>query len=140
MDPAVTERRVVENPVTNTQVHEAPQAPAKNLALGKTHEVIWFLTHTFAILLTLRFIFLIFGANLSGIVLFIYTITQPIVFMFNGIFPVVSTSTPGYSATFEMASLLAVAGVYLFTMLILGIIRLITNKTVAQTTTTVKEI
>lgn len=140
MEPVVTEKRVVEKPVTERTVRHVPEAPAKNLALGKTYEVIWFLTHTLSVLLALRFLFLLFGANLSGIVLFIYTITQPIVFLFSGIFPVVSTSTPGYSATFEMASLLAIAFVYLFAVLVLSIIRLLTNKTVAQTTTTVTEL
>ncbi len=68
--------------------------PQQNLALGKMYEVLWFITHVLATLLAIRFILLLFGANLSGIAALIYVITQPFVLLFQGIFPVVAkTST-----------------------------------------------
>lgn len=126
--------------VTRETASTAEQVPQENLALGKMYEVLWFISHVLATLLAIRFILLLFGANLSGIAAIIYVITQPFVLLFQGIFPVVATSSGTFAATFEFASLLAIAGIYLFTMFILGIVRLFANRTVAKTSTTVQQL
>jgi hypothetical protein len=135
-----TQQQVGETTVAREATTTGEHVPQQNLALGKMYEVLWFITHVLATLLAIRFILLLFGANLSGIAALIYVITQPFVLMFQGIFPVVATSSGTFAATFEFASLLAIAGIYLFTMFILGLMRIFANRTVAKTSTTVQQL
>lgn len=94
-------------------------------ALAKVSQVLWFVGHFFAILLTLRFVFLMLGANRTGIVLFIYNATNFLTIPFRGIFPNVAEGR----SYFDVAALLAIVMYYLIIVLIDRIFSLFSKRT-----------
>ena len=83
--------------------------------------VIWFIAGVIEVLLALRFLFVLLGANSgNGLVSFIYAVTYPLVVPFFGIF--------GYHyqagvANFEVATLVAMA---IYALIAWGLARLVT--------------
>jgi len=102
----------------HTQQHIASEATVERAKADRTGAYIWYVVGVIDILLFIRMIFLVFGANDTGFASLVYTITHPFMSLFAGIFPTQS-STTGY---FDTASLLAVA---VYTLLGWGIVALI---------------
>ena len=82
--------------------------------------IIWFVVGLINILLAIRFVLLLLGANLdAGFVEFIYTITNPLVAPFVGIF-----GTPTYGQfMFDWSSLLAII---VYSLIAWGIVKAMT--------------
>lgn len=113
---------------------------ASNVNVGPTttpaprNEAVWTVTRVVALLFTvleilllLRFVLKLFGANANQpLVSGLYRITEPLVRPFQGIFPE-PTGTP----VLDLAALLAVAFFFLVAALIVALVRAITvNRTV----------
>ena len=77
-------RTVTNEQVGNTAVQKEAVVRDDKVTIGDTHEftlakfeqIFWFFGHFVAILMALRFVFLALGANLTGIVLFIYNLSS----------------------------------------------------------------
>jgi hypothetical protein len=89
--------------------------PAQEYTLFKMAQVLWYVAHLIGIILTLRFIFLLLGANLTGIVLFVYNLSEIFVAPFRGIFPSPRTG----EMFFDTSALVAIAMYYLLVFIIL---------------------
>jgi len=100
--------------VQQGQVSTSNQVDSEVFVLAKTHQVIWFIAHLIAIILGLRFVFLLLGANLTGIVLFIYNLSSVFVLPFRGIFPSPTTG----EFYLDSAALLGIALYYLLAFLL----------------------
>jgi len=103
----------------NTQVVQETVSTSENVdpdefALAKGSQVLWFVGHFLAVLLALRFLFLLLGANLTGIVLFIYNVTNILVLPFRNIFPSVREGI----SYFDTGALLAIVMYYLVILLL----------------------
>ena len=125
--------RIVERPA-----YKAPAASNVNVGPTTTpaprNEAVWTVTRVVALLFTvleilllLRFVLKLFGANANQpLVSGLYRITEPLVRPFQGIFPE-PTGTP----VLDLAALLAVAFFFLVAALIVALVRAITvNRTV----------
>lgn len=82
--------------------------------------VVWFIAGLISILIALRFVFLLLGANReASFTDFIYSVSAPLVAPFTGIF-----GEPSYSASvFEVSSLLAIV---IYLLIAWGIAKLVT--------------
>ena len=121
--------RVVERPA-----YTAP-ASASNVNVGPTtgvvarNDTVWAVTRIVTLLFTvlevlllLRFILKLFGANANqALVSGLYRITEPLVRPFQGIFP-----EPSGPPALDLAALLAVAFFFLIAALVVAIVRAIT--------------
>lgn len=97
---------------------------AGEFTIAKMSQVLWFLGHFVAVLLGLRFIFLLLGAKLTGIVLVIYNLTGILVLPFRGIFP----SAQSGVSYFDSGALLGIVMYYLVVLLITKIISLFSQR------------
>jgi hypothetical protein len=95
--------------------------------LAKLSQFVWYLAHFIAIILFLRFIFLLLGANMRGIVLFIYDVSNVFVLPFRGIFPSPRTG----ELYFDSAALLGIALYYLLAFLLAKALVLFSKNTEA---------
>lgn len=110
----------------NVTTDNVSKVGAQEFTLAKFEQVLWFLGHFIAALLGLRFIFLLLGANLTGIVLFIYDVSGIFVLPFRGVFP-----SPRSGEFFlDTASLLGIAMYYLLIFLLINILRLFSKRAV----------
>ncbi len=130
MEQTNTKKTVQTNDLGNTKVVQEQVTtgnPTDNteFSIEKSSQVIWFLGHFIAILLALRFIFLLLGARITGIVLIIYNLTAVLVAPFKGIFPSAQTGV----SFFDSSSLIAIVMYYLLIALITKIISLFSKKT-----------
>jgi len=103
----------------NTQVVQETVSTSESVepgefALAKISQVLWYVGHFFAVLLALRFVFLMLSANRTGIVLFIYNLTNVLTMPFRGIFPNVVEG----GSYFDTAALLAIVMYYLIILLL----------------------
>lgn len=126
--PESTVTRTVRNKrLGNTQVHQEVVSSTDSVdsdwTLFKVAQLLWYVTHLVGIVLSLRFIFLLLGANLTGIVLFIYNISEIFVRPFRGIFPAPRTG----EFFFDSAAVLAILMYYLLTFLVLKGLELLSN-------------
>lgn len=121
-------RTVRNQKVGNDQVHQevvstAEMVDTQDFFLIKIAQFLWYVTHIVSLTLLLRFAFLLLGANLTGIVLFIYNISELFVRPFRGIFPAARTG----EFYFDSAALLAIFMYYLLTFLIVKGMELLSN-------------
>ncbi len=100
-------------------------ADPTEFTIAKVSQIIWFVGHFFAGMLALRFLFLLLGARLTGIVLLIYNITSVLIMPFRGIFP----SAQSGISYFDSAALLGIVMYYLIIALITKIISLFSQNT-----------
>ncbi len=121
----VKTKRFGNTDVIEEKVNATEEEDPGEFALAKFSQFFWFIGHVIAVLLALRFIFLLLGANLTGIVLFIYNITNVLVAPFRGIFPNVRTG----ESFFDTAALLAIIMYYLAILLIDRVILLFSKST-----------
>ncbi|TMD42511.1 MAG: YggT family protein [Chloroflexi bacterium] len=93
-------------------------------------QAVWWIVGFIDVLIAIRFILKLFGANPAPFVRFIYDVTWPLVAPFHGIF---NTSQVGVSV-FETESLVAIA---IYTLIGWGIVSLVRIMTRPRSTTTV---
>ena len=122
----VSTRQVGAPDVVEQQTVTANGIPAEDFPLAKLEQILWFVAHFIAIVLGLRFLFLLLGARLVGIVLFIYNLSGIFVAPFRGIFP----SPAAGGSYFDTASVVAVLIYYLIVFLIVKGIWLMSRNTV----------
>lgn len=123
----VSARRVGNTQVVDESVVRSETADPQEFTLAKLGQIVMYLAHFIAIILGLRFVFLLLGANLRGIVLFIYNISQVFIMPFRGIFP---SPTTGESY-FDSAALLGIFIYYLLAFLIMKGLALFSRDTTA---------
>ncbi len=118
--------RLVERPAhtpasaSNVNVGPTTEVVARNDAVWAVTRVVTLLFTVLEVLLLLRFILKLFGANANQpLVSGLYRITEPLVRPFQGIFP-----EP--SGALDLAALLAVAFFFLIAALIVAVVRAIT--------------
>jgi uncharacterized protein YggT (Ycf19 family) len=121
--------RIVERPASragpsasNVNVGPTTGVAARNDAVWAVTRIVTLLFTVLEVLLLLRFILKLFGANANQpLVSGLYRITEPLVRPFQGIFP-----EPSAPAALDLAALLAVAFFFLIAALIVAIVRAIT--------------
>lgn len=121
----VKNQQVGDTTVQSEAVQHNQIVDSKDFGIAKSSQIIWFFAHFIAILLGLRFLFLALGANLTGIVAFIYTISSIFVLPFRGIFP----SPRQGEFFFDTAAVLGIAMYYLLAFLLIQALLLFSKKT-----------
>lgn len=117
-----------ETEVRDTTVQNGPTTVQKQTVAHReqtptvvvAQRIVWFIAGLITVLIALRFVFLLLGANRdAGFTDFIYSLSEPFVAPFNGIFgePVYGTSV------FEVSSLLAIV---IYLLIAWGIAKLLT--------------
>jgi hypothetical protein len=101
-------------------VSSAQIVDKQEYGLLKTAKFLWYISHFIAIVLGLRFVFLLLGANLTGIVRIIYDLGGVFVLPFRGIFP---SPTAG-EFYFDSAAILGIAMYYLLVFLVVKALEL----------------
>ena len=122
--------RIVERPYPsitptgpNVNVGPTTSTVATNNAVWAVTRVVTLLFTVLEVLLLLRFILKLFGANANQpLVAGLYRITEPLVRPFQGIFP-----EPSGPPALDLAALLAVAFFFLIAALIVAVVRAITS-------------
>jgi uncharacterized protein YggT (Ycf19 family) len=102
--------------------------PEDEFALAKVNQVIWYITHLIAILIVLRVLFYLLGANPQGIVNFIYSLTNLFVAPFRGIFPSPSES----GSFFDTAGVVAIGFYYLLAFILTSFLRILSKRSIEQ--------
>ena len=120
--------RIVERPgyttpaASNVNVGPTTGVVARNDAVWAVTRIVTLLFTVLEVLLLLRFILKLFGANANqALVSGLYRITEPLVRPFQGIFP-----EPSGPPALDLAALLAVAFFFLIAALVVAIVRAIT--------------
>ena len=121
--------RVVERPAytapasaSNVNVGPTTGVVARNDAVWAVTRIVTLLFTVLEVLLLLRFILKLFGANANqALVSGLYRITEPLVRPFQGIFP-----EPSGPPALDLAALLAVAFFFLIAALVVALVRAIT--------------
>jgi len=121
--------RIVERPTStapasgsNVNVGPTTAVVARNDAVWAVTRIVTLLFTVIEVLLLLRFILKLFGANANQpLVSGLYRITEPLVRPFQGIFP-----EPSGPPALDLAALLAVAFFFLIAALIVAVVRAIT--------------
>ena len=120
----IVERPAYTTPASASNVNVGPTTAvvARDDAVWAVTRIVTLLFTVLEVLLLLRFILKLFGANANqGLVSGLYGITEPLVRPFQGIFP----EPPGPPAL-DLAALLAVAFFFLIAALIVAVVRAIT--------------
>jgi hypothetical protein len=125
-----TVTRKVSTPVAGEAVSTetetvAASVPKSEFMVSKTNQVIFAFIGIIALLLLLRFTFLLLGANQVGIVSFILVLTEIFIAPFRGIFPSPSSG----EAYFDTASLVAIVIYFVFGFILATIINLFSSRT-----------
>ena len=120
--------RVVERPAytppsaSNVNVGPTTAVVARNDTVWAVTRIVTLLFTVLEVLLLLRFILKLFGANANQqLISGLYRITEPLVRPFQGIFP-----EPSGPPALDLAALLAVAFFFLIAALIVAVVRAIT--------------
>jgi hypothetical protein len=109
---------------TYTSYDDAQRSPY--WAAGKINQVLWFICGVLEVLLGLRFLLLLMGANpASGFAAFIYAITGPFIMPFAGL-----VASPGVNGgpVLEVVSLVAMLVYFLFFLLLTQFVRLLVSR------------
>ncbi|OLC00659.1 MAG: hypothetical protein AUI15_07050 [Actinobacteria bacterium 13_2_20CM_2_66_6] len=122
--------RIIERPAytspSASNVNVGPTtavSPARNEAVWAVTRVVTLLFTVLEVLLLLRFILKLFGANANQpLVSGLYRVTEPLVRPFQGIFP-----EPAGPPVLDLAALLAIAFFFLIAALIVAIVRAVTS-------------
>ncbi len=115
------EEEQVGDEVVQTKSVENSSKDSSRHAANKGIQIIYYIAGVLALLVGIRFILYLLGANNVGIVSFIYSITQPFVAPFYGIFG----RTITYGARIELESLIAIVAIGVVTFIIVGFTRLL---------------
>lgn len=118
-----TSERIGNTTVRKEAVVTAQQVDSKELNIAKFIQSIWFMVYVVEVLISLRFIFLLFGANLTGFAGAIYNITNVFIRPFQDIFP-----TPAANGSyFDSNAVLALVMWYLLGYIMTYLISLFSN-------------
>jgi uncharacterized protein YggT (Ycf19 family) len=120
----IVERPAYTAPATGSNVNVGPTTTvvARNDAVWAVTRIVTLLFTVLEVLLLLRFILKITGANANQpLVSGLYGVTEPLVRPFQGIFP-----EPSGPPVLDLAALLAVAFFFLIAALVVAIVRAIT--------------
>lgn len=121
----VQTKQVGNTAVRQEQVTEGIVADPNEFSIAKASQVLWYFGHLIALLLGLRFLFMALGANMRGIVLFIYNVSSVFVLPFRGIFPAPRDG----QFYFDTAALLGILMFYVIIFIITSGIELLSKKT-----------
>jgi uncharacterized protein YggT (Ycf19 family) len=124
---------------TNVNVAErhraAPAAPAylgpnsAAAAVGKANQVLWFLCAVLELLLGLRVVLRLMGANAAApFVGFIYSVTQPLAAPFLGMLPNLAAPDVRAGAFLEVPTLIAMVVYFLVFLLLTYLLRLLISR------------
>ena len=103
-------------PTNQTSTQSLQTEPRKD---QRINNVLWFITGIICVLLLMRFLFLLLGANNVGIALFLYNLTEIMVAPFAGVF-----GSPAFGESyFSSASLLSIV---MYLLITLGLTKAIT--------------
>ncbi|MGB4762281.1 MAG: hypothetical protein WBP12_02890 [Candidatus Saccharimonas sp.] len=105
----------------NTVVHQQAVTHRKKMSnIVLAQRVLWFIVGVINVIITLRFVLLLLGANReAGFTDFVYSVSAPFVAPFVGIF-----GEPTYGrVVFEVSSILAII---IYTLVAWGIVKLLT--------------
>ncbi len=111
--------------VIDKQVTTSVEPDKQEFTIAKSSQIIWYFAHFIAILLGLRFLFMLFGAARTGFVGMIYALTSVFVLPFRGIFPAAASE----GSYFDSSALVAILMYYLFAFLITQGIALMSKST-----------
>lgn len=129
MAKASVTRTVSTQQVGDTNVQQervvTSESPTPDFALAKVAQLIWFVIHFIAIILGLRFLFLVLGANITGIVKVIYDLSSLFVMPFQGIFPSPRTG----EFFFDSASVVGILLYYLLGLILTRVLVLLSSST-----------
>jgi uncharacterized protein YggT (Ycf19 family) len=120
----IVERPAYTTPATGSNVNVGPTTAVapRNDAVWAVTRIVTLLFTVLEVLLLLRFILKLFGANANqALVSGLYRVTEPLVRPFQGIFP-----EPTGPPVLDLAALLAVAFFFLIAALVVAIVRAIT--------------
>lgn len=119
----IVERPAYTTPASAANVNVGPTAVvARNDAVWAATRIVTLLFTVLEVLLLLRFVLKLTGANAQqALVSGLYSITEPLVRPFQGIFP-----EPAGPPALDLAALLAVAFFFLIAALIVAVVRAIT--------------
>jgi uncharacterized protein YggT (Ycf19 family) len=122
----IVERPASTTPTAGSNVNVGPTtavSPARNEAVWAVTRIVTLLFTVLEVLLLLRFILKLFGANATQpLVSWLYGVTEPLVRPFQGIFP-----EPAGPPALDLAALLAIAFFFLIAALIVAIVRAVTS-------------
>lgn len=124
----VKNQKVGDTSVQSEQVAQENVVDSGEFTLAKLNQVFWFVGHFIATLLFLRFIFLMLGANLTGIVRLIYDLSGVFILPFRGIFP----SPRAGEFYFDTAALLGIVMYYLLIFLLVNVLQLFSKRAVVE--------
>ena len=116
--------QVRERPVTTTpRAANVNVAPTGTASVWTATNVVTLLFTVLEVLLLLRFAFKLFGANANQpLIAALYGVTEPLVRPFQGIF-----AEPQGPPVLDIAALLAIVFLFLIALLIVALVRAITN-------------
>lgn len=122
--PVQRQRPTYNEPVANRVERKKEPQPNSSLDMVTTRawitSFIYFLLGVLEVVLGLRFIFRLFGANEgSPFINFLYEVSRPFVFIFNGIF---NDQTIGRAGVFEVSTILAML---MYALIAWGIVSLV---------------
>lgn len=125
-----TEREVVTSDTPTGTVHREVNvatngADGYEFAINKINYVIYVLVGIINLLIVLRFVFFLLGANPTGFVRFIYNLTDVFVLPFRGVFDEAQVG----ESYFDTASLLAIAMWSVLAFIMIMIVNLFSKKT-----------
>lgn len=112
------------NDSIKTVTHEHEQTHQESHTNSLAEQIVTFISGIVVLFLGLRFLLLFIGVNNTGIVNFVYQLTQPFVSPFYGIMG--GTILYG-SARIEWESLLAIIAVGIITYILVGLFRIISK-------------
>ena len=116
------EEEQVGDEVVQTQSVETASSDSGRHAANKGIQIVYYLAGVLSLLIGIRFILFLLGANNVGIVSFIYNLTQPFVTPFYGIFGrEITYGVPGL----EIESILAIIAIGVVTFIVVGFTRLL---------------
>lgn len=102
----------------------APTGGNATHSANKSIQIIEYLAGVIALIIGIRFVLLLLGARSTGVVRFIYQMTEPLVAPFYGILGQSITYGP---ARLELASVLALVAIGVIMFIIIGFVRLLKN-------------
>jgi uncharacterized protein YggT (Ycf19 family) len=131
--------RAVPSSATNVNVAQrhraAPAAPgyveanSAAVAVGKVNQVLWFLCAVLELLLGLRVVLRLMGANAAApFVGFIYSVTQPLAAPFFGMLPNLAAPDIRAGAFLEIPTLIAMVVYFLVFLLLTYLLRLLVSR------------
>ena len=128
VDQVKTTQQVGDTHVVREQVSTSSDASAgtkTDHTIAKSNQIFWYLAHVIVGLLTLRFIFLLLGANRVGIVQFIYEVSGFFLMPIRGIFRTVQYG----SSFFDASALVGIVLYYLLALLLTEAVALFSKRT-----------